>query len=330
MPIGSRAFLIKLGHEKPTGILGVGETRSDPYAGKHYTDPSKTANYVDVRWTDLRQVPLIGWAELQRPPFEGFRWGIQGSGVELPKEIAGALEQLWHERAGMEAPTLPEELPAGVRFVEGAQKMVMVNAYERDPGARAACLETHGYACAVCDVRLEDRYGEIARRFIHVHHVTPIAKIGKAYEVDAVKDLRPVCPNCHAILHREDPPLTIEAARELLSESEVRADGRGAASTAWPSSEWFSRNVVTRFSEEASRCPGGEFESGDTAEGSCSSRRLRLPAARRDPGQRRQRGPSRGGTPSASTQGRARCVSERTGCGQGLRARASCVSLSSS
>jgi predicted HNH restriction endonuclease len=44
----------------------------------------------------------------------------------------------------------------------------------------------------------------------------PIAKIGKAYEVDPVKDLRPVCPNCHAILHRKDPPLTIEAARMLV------------------------------------------------------------------------------------------------------------------
>ena len=217
MPVGSRAFLIKLGPEKPTGILGVGETRSDPYADKHYTDPTKTANYVDVRWTDLRESPLIGWAELQKPPFKGFRWGIQGSGVELPAEIAESVEQLWEERAGVEVPALPEELPPGARFLEGAVRKVQVNAYERDPGARAACLAKYGYACAVCSVVLEERYGEIAREFIHVHHVKPIATVGKSYEVDPFEDLRPVCPNCHAILHRGDPPLTIEAARELLS-----------------------------------------------------------------------------------------------------------------
>ena len=216
MPIGSRSFLIKLGDEKPTGIIGVGETLSDPYEDKHYADPNKTARYADIRWHDLREAPLIGWAELQQPPFKGFRWGIQGSGVELPGEIAESLEQLWEQRAGVEMPALPEELPPGARFVEGAVRKVQVNAYERDPAARAACLAKYGYACSVCGVVLEDKYGQIAREFIHVHHVKPIAKIGKSYEVDPIEDLRPVCPNCHAVLHREDPPLSIEAVRKLL------------------------------------------------------------------------------------------------------------------
>jgi 5-methylcytosine-specific restriction protein A len=33
--------------------------------------------------------------------------------------------------------------------------------------------------------------------------------------VDPVADLRPVCPNCHAMLHRDEPPLTIESLRQL-------------------------------------------------------------------------------------------------------------------
>ena len=134
----------------------------------------------------------------------------------MPEAYAEAVQALWQERAGVQSPPLAEELTPGVKYVEGARKTVVVNAYERDPGARAACLAKYGFACTVCDVRLEDRYGEIAREFIHVHHVTPVSKIGKAYEVDPVQDLRPVCPNCHAILHRKDPPLTIEAARKLV------------------------------------------------------------------------------------------------------------------
>jgi len=34
-----------------------------------------------------------------------------------------------------------------------------------------------------------------------VHHLVPISKIGKKYRVDPIKDLRPVCPNCHAVIH---------------------------------------------------------------------------------------------------------------------------------
>ena len=216
LPIGSRAYLIRLGSKKPTGIVGVGTTTSNPYADVHYIDRRKRSQYVDIRWHDLRREPLIGWKELQKQPFDDFRWGIQGSGTTIPVDLAVHLRKLWEARAGVRSPRLPEELPEGRTFTEGAKKTITVNAYERDPGARAACLAKHGYACAVCEVRLEDRYGPIAREFIHVHHVTPIARIGKVYEVDPVKDLRPVCPNCHAILHQKNPPMTIEAARKLV------------------------------------------------------------------------------------------------------------------
>jgi len=45
--------------------------------------------------------------------------------------------------------------------------------------------------------------GEIGNEFIHVHHLTPIHKIGKEYKVDYKNDLIPVCPNCHSMLHRK-------------------------------------------------------------------------------------------------------------------------------
>ncbi len=47
----------------------------------------------------------------------------------------------------------------------------------------------------------------------------PISEIAEEYEVDPVKDLRPVCPNCHAMIHRRSPPLSIEELQVLLSGS---------------------------------------------------------------------------------------------------------------
>jgi 5-methylcytosine-specific restriction protein A len=99
----------------------------------------------------------------------------------------------------------PDESPAadGV-LLEGTLKQVWVNRYERNPEARAGCIAVYGVDCAVCGFNFEKQYGEIGRGYIHVHHLVPLASIGKTYRIDPIADLRPVCPNCHAMLHRGD------------------------------------------------------------------------------------------------------------------------------
>ncbi|MGE3598354.1 MAG: HNH endonuclease [Dehalococcoidia bacterium] len=111
----------------------------------------------------------------------------------------------------------PDELEPGQKYAEGAKKQIRVNAYERNPKARAACLKHHGYDCAVCGFNFESRYGALGREFIHVHHLKPLALTDGAYKLDAVADLRPVCPNCHAMLHRGAAVLSIEELRAKLT-----------------------------------------------------------------------------------------------------------------
>jgi 5-methylcytosine-specific restriction enzyme A len=55
---------------------------------------------------------------------------------------------------------------------------------------------------------------------MHVHHLTPISSNSKAREVDPINELRPVCPNCHAMLHKSDPPFSIEELQELIQATE--------------------------------------------------------------------------------------------------------------
>lgn len=109
----------------------------------------------------------------------------------------------------------PEQVPRG-DYREGAVRQVLVNAYERDRAARQACIDHFGPACVVCDLRFEERYGPLGAGFIHVHHIVPLAEIGAGYQVRPTEDLRPVCPNCHAMLHRRRPPLTVEELRLAL------------------------------------------------------------------------------------------------------------------
>lgn len=110
----------------------------------------------------------------------------------------------------------PDELELGHRYVEGARKQVRVNAYERDPRARKACLKKYGFDCTVCGFNFEKEYGDLGKEFIHVHHLKPLALLDREYHLDPVVDLRPVCPNCHAMLHTSNPPLEIEELKKLI------------------------------------------------------------------------------------------------------------------
>ncbi len=116
------------------------------------------------------------------------------------------------------------------KLYEGALVKVMANKYERNQKARRECVAKKGYQCFVCGRDCEATYGEIGKNFIHVHHLTPISSIGEEYELNIDTDLAPVCPNCHYMLHRKDPPYTIEELKEKLLEVEKAAEVKPAAS----------------------------------------------------------------------------------------------------
>lgn len=75
----------------------------------------------------------------------------------------------------------PDELARGLQYTEGARKYVRVNAYERNPKARSACVAHQGYACAVCGMTFERQYGALGKEFIHVHHLKPLALTDGTY-----------------------------------------------------------------------------------------------------------------------------------------------------
>jgi predicted HNH restriction endonuclease len=92
----------------------------------------------------------------------------------------------------------------------------MVNAYERDPEARMRCIAAHRTDCCICGFSFGAAYGPEADGFIHVHHVKALSEVGGEYVVDPVKDLRPVCPNCHAVLHLGGQCRTIAKVKRIL------------------------------------------------------------------------------------------------------------------
>jgi 5-methylcytosine-specific restriction protein A len=101
---------------------------------------------------------------------------------------------------------------------EGTRHQVLSVRYERNPINRELCLSYYGYQCRICGLDFRSKYGPIGQDFIHVHHIIPVSKIGKDYKINPIKDLIPVCPNCHAMLHRQNPPFEPDQLKKLIDE----------------------------------------------------------------------------------------------------------------
>lgn len=101
-------------------------------------------------------------------------------------------------------------------YAEGKKYDVVTNRYERNPINRVLCLNKYGYKCSICGFNFEKTYGDIGKEFIHVHHKIPVSQMGENYIVDPENDLIPVCPNCHAMLHKSDPPMAVEELMTII------------------------------------------------------------------------------------------------------------------
>lgn len=142
---------------------------------------------------------------------------IEGFVPELTKKSLKKVGGNWYASDDALGNSLPEEIENPEKYMEGASKTVSVNTYERNGEARKKCIQHHGYACSVCSFDFEKVYGSIGKQYIHVHHIIPLSEIRKEYTLNPIEDLIPVCPNCHAIIHRTQPPLTVIQLKEHLS-----------------------------------------------------------------------------------------------------------------
>ncbi|RZI60538.1 MAG: hypothetical protein EOP14_00805 [Pseudomonas sp.] len=106
--------------------------------------------------------------------------------------------------------------PASGGDEEGEWHQVIVTQHERSRSNRKACLDHYGPVCQACGMSFGDVYGALGIDFIHVHHEVPLHTLGGAKTVDPVMDMKPLCPNCHAMVHRNEPPMPITQLRHLL------------------------------------------------------------------------------------------------------------------
>lgn len=221
---GDRFFMMRLG-EEPRGIVGSGVVLVGPNSGAHWDSEQaaqgETSLFVETLLETLRDArteAILPYEVLRTDPLlSAMHWTPQASGVRIPEEIASEVERRWLALLTGEELPPPDEVMLTESFQEGSVREVLVNSYERSSSARRRCIEHYGAQCVVCGFDFAAVYGSIGMGYIHVHHEVPLAEIGEAYEVDPIQDLKPVCPNCHAMLHRRRPAYSLAELRVMLS-----------------------------------------------------------------------------------------------------------------
>jgi len=213
-----RLFLIRLGKE-PKGICASGYAASSVYKDRHWRDPNKTANNIIFEFDILlnpEKEKILEMDLLKSGMLSEQHWSTKSSGIRIKPNLVEELEKNWFDFNLQTSNLIIEQtlsLDSNLVFIEGTVRQITSNKYERNPHARKICIEKYGNKCSVCCFDFEKEYGILGKGFIHIHHIIPISDSGRAYRVDPINDLRPVCPNCHSMLHRRNPPLTIDELR---------------------------------------------------------------------------------------------------------------------
>ena len=169
----------------------------------------KLRDAIPVKPRSVDFIPS-GWYVLSdgKNSSQGFQWILRD-------EVALALEVL--EIVDVKnGSRFPDEIYRNENYIEGNVYSVLVNAYERNLLAREACIQHFGAKCSICNFDFLSVYGSEMDGFIHVHHLKPLSEIGESYKIDPKKDLIPVCPNCHAVIHSRRPAFSPEEVRTML------------------------------------------------------------------------------------------------------------------
>lgn len=88
---------------------------------------------------------------------------------------------------------------------------------------QAKAAAEHPLRCVVCEFDFEESYGSIGAGFIEAHHVDPISNRDGLDTLTNVSDLELLCANCHRMIHRQTPCLTIEELRARWEKSKKKA-----------------------------------------------------------------------------------------------------------
>jgi 5-methylcytosine-specific restriction protein A len=201
---------------KGKGAVAMGKIIKGPFKVK----PSAEANYIHCELSVLlnHNTNYISIKDIKIAD-PSFTWkNYQQSGRQIEEKHFNLISKMLQKQSNrsFEEFSVIKSNEDELTFSEGAIIEKLANVYERNVEARKKCIEYYKAICSCCNLDFGKKYGIRGEGYIHVHHLLPLHKIKESYKVNPIKHLRPVCPNCHAIIHRGKETLKIEQVKKLL------------------------------------------------------------------------------------------------------------------
>lgn len=150
-------------------------------------------------------------------------WDEFASDSKRLAEVADAIR-----RGAAEVSAKPKGVSSGdfqidpdEEFQEGAVLTRLHKRRERDPKAsakkKAAVLKQTGkLECEACGFDFEVAYGELGIGFAECHHKQPLSSLGSRTGT-RLGDLAILCANCHRMIHKTRPLMSVDAFRDLIA-----------------------------------------------------------------------------------------------------------------
>jgi len=133
-------------------------------------------------------------------------------------QTAGAIRARVDHRPTQKSITAPQDEED--EFSEGKVLFRAHRSRERNrtlvKRAKGLALKKHGrLVCQICGFDFKDRYGHLGDGYMECHHTVPISHLNPGTRTK-VTDLALLCSNCHRMVHRRRPWLTITELVDLL------------------------------------------------------------------------------------------------------------------
>jgi predicted HNH restriction endonuclease len=109
--------------------------------------------------------------------------------------------------------------------VEGERYKTEVTFRKRNRALIEAKKAKSDGLCEVCKFSFREQYGLATPDCLVAHHINPISGRASASKT-TLDDIALLCPNCHAVIHSFDKPLSLESLRQLVK-SNVQQKNQG-------------------------------------------------------------------------------------------------------
>jgi len=144
------------------------------------------------------------WAAAHKPRSETWKFNTKDARKDL-KEL------------GFEC-IVRSKIPAGdgtAQFEEGKRRLRELALFSRHPGLVAQAKARYGPRCCGCKFDFATFYGPLGANYIECHHLNPLAD-QEGSTVSGVEDVTVLCSNCHRMVHRQHPPITLQELRKRI------------------------------------------------------------------------------------------------------------------